>query len=196
MTTLPELIQEINLHVRRPDLAAVMESHVKNSILKLHTKDFWKRDLVEANFNFAAPSPVYTFAYKAIFPDFRKPKYLRTVDSDTGQTILTLSAIDITEIKDRYGRLKDYAYYMAGDNIQIRATDSPQYFAIGYYKYPDLTLTRPSWIVEEYPNCVIYDVARTMFLSIGYQEQAAGMRELYNETYATLLMAGIVDEGE
>jgi hypothetical protein len=196
MTTLSDLVTEVNYHVKRPDLLAAMESHIKNAILKLHTLDYWHRDLVETSFAFTTAAPVYQFEYKQLFPNLRKPKYLQTIDNNTGELVRMLTSIGIAEIQDRYKRLKDYVWYLAGDSIQIRTSDKPTNFGIGYYKYPDLVNVQNSWIVEECKPAVVYETCRTMFLTIGLEERVRGMEKLFNESYNMVLIQGVPDAGE
>jgi hypothetical protein len=196
MTTLTQLVEQINIHVKRPDLLDVMEAHAKNAILKLHTLDFWHRDLVEDTFAFTTPASVYQFEYKLLFPNLRKPKYLQTIDPISLEKCRDVTFIGVAESMDRYNRIKDYVSYLSGDTFQIRTSDKPTHFGLGYYKFPDVKLNTPSWIVEECEPAVVYEACRSIFLSIGLEERVRSMEKLYVEAYKMVVIAGVADIGE
>ncbi len=97
---------------------------------------------------------------------------------------------------DGYGYKEDYAYYLAGDLLQVRVSDSHQYFNVGVYLYPDTTLAAPSWIADQFPFAIQYEAARTLFKTIGYDEQSTAMERLLTEAMAEVRMVGIPTVGE
>jgi hypothetical protein len=72
---------------------------------------------------------------------------------------------------------------------------SDQYFNFGCYVYPDTTLQSPSWIADEFPFAIVYEAARTLFKTIGFDEQSASMEKLVAEAYAEIKVQGISTTG-
>lgn len=195
--TLNELKADVLTVVKRPDLAADIEMHTKNAILKAHGADYWLKDLFEFAFNFANPEVNYSLDYKTLVPRWKTIKYLNTIDQTTRDVIRPLSPIPVEKFLDGYGYKRDYAFYLAGDMLQIRVSDSAQYFGAGVYLYPDTTLlSAPSWIADQFPFAIVYEAARTMFKSIGFDEQSASMEKLVAEAMAEVRMVGLTTVGE
>lgn len=194
--TLAELQADVLTLVKRPDLIADITLHTKNAILKAHSADYWKGDLLETTIQFAAAAVNYTLDKTTLIPRWRKIKYLNTVDNVTLDVINRLDPIDVLDFSDEYSYIKDYTFYEAGDNLQIRVSDQWKYFGLGVYLYPDTTLVSPSWIADQVPSYIQYEAARTMFKMIGFDERARAMEPLVAEALAQVKMVGIPTIGE
>lgn len=191
-TTLAQLKADVLTLVKRPDLANDIELHVKNAILKVHSADYWKQDLYEFAFNFAVAATQYSLDYRALVSRWRHIKYLNAIDQTTGEFLREVTVLsDPTEFLDGYGYFKDYTCYVAGSNLQIRVSDSNKYFGAGVYLYPDTTLANPSWIADQFPYLIQYEAARTLFKTIGYDEQSTSMERLVAEAMQEVKMVGI-----
>lgn len=195
--TLNQLKADVLTVVKRADLVNDIELHTKNAILKAHAADFWINDLYETAFSFAAADVNYSLDYKTLFPRWKKIKYLTTVDQTTREVIHKLDPILVDQFLDGYGYKKDYVFYVAGDMLQIRVSDSHRYFGVGVYLYPDTTLlSASSWIVDQFPFAIVYEAARTLFKSIGFDEQSSAMEKLVAEAMAEVRMVGLTTVGE
>ena len=194
--TLASLTQDIYAITKRPDLVTATQLHLKNALLKAHTVDFFERDVLETNFQFASPASIYQLDYKSLIPRFRGMKYLTIVDPLTLQFVRELTGIPVKKFMDGYGYIRTDVYYLAGSNIQIRLSDTSQVFGLGCYLYPDTTLATPSWIADEVPTAIIYEAARTLFRTIGFDEQSANMEKLVLEARQQVTMVGITTTGE
>lgn len=195
--TLNELKADVLTIVKRADLAADIEMHTKNAILKAHQSDYYMQDLMESAFTFAEASPTYSLDIRTLVPLFRKMKYLNTIDQTTQDVVRQLRPILPEQFLDGYGYKQDYVFYEAGSFIQIRTSDSPQYFGFGCYLLPDTTLLqRASWIADSVPFAIVYEAARTLFKVIGFDEQSSSMEKLVAEAMAEVKMLGIPTTGE
>jgi hypothetical protein len=195
-TTFAQLTADVLTIVKRPDLMADIVLHSKNAILKAHSADYWKQDLFESAFSFAQPAVLYTLDKTSLLSRWKKLSYLSTLDPSTMLRARDLEIIDVLLTRDSYGYLRDYVAYEAGSNLQIRCSDSPQYFNLGVYLYPDVTLQNPSWIVDNFEFAVVYEAARTLFKSIGYDAQSNSMESLVAEAMAEVRMADTALRGE
>ena len=194
--TITSLTQDVITITKRGDLVADIPLHLKNALIKAHTADYWLRDMFETNFVFGAPAANYSLDYKSIIPRFRTIKYLTTIYPITGATVRILNNIPVEQFVDRYKYIKDYVYYVAGNNIKIRVSDSAINFGIGCFLYPDTTLATPSWIADEFPYAIVYEAVRTLFKVIGRDDESRAMESLLAEAMAEVRMVGITPTGE
>jgi hypothetical protein len=193
--TIASLSADLQTIVKRGDLAADGVLHLKNALLKAHTSDYYLKDIFETNFQFGQAAANYTLDYKQLIPRWRSIKYLEVVDPITLQTTKQLDGIPLEKWIDGYSYLRDYVYYLAGSNIQIRVSGRDTVFGVGCYLYPDTTLVAPSWIADEFPFAILYEAARTLFKVIGYDEQSSSMERLVAEAMAEVKQTGITTTG-
>ena len=196
-TSLNDLVVRLYTEItKRSDLAEMSQGHLKNALLKAHTKDYFVRDLFETNFEFGAAATIYTLNPKSIVPRYRKHKYINIVDPVSFDTTGQLKYLTEPTWLDGYGYLQDNVYYEVGDAIKIRTSSQPQVFGLGCYLYPDTTLAIPSWIADEFPNAILYEAARTLFRVIGKPDEAAKMEILVAEAFALVTESGLGIVGE
>lgn len=195
-TSLAQLKADVLTIVKRPDLLDAIELHTKNAILKAHSADYWLPDLYENSFQFAVAATTYQLDVKTLVARWRKTKYLNVLDPITAEPTKKLTGILVEKFVDGYSELRDYVFYEAGGYLKIRASGQEQTYGFGCYLYPDTTLTVPSWIVDQFPFAVQYEAARTLFKSIGYDEQSASMEKLVAEAMAEVRMVGLATIGE
>ena len=194
--TLASLTADVMSITKRADLVGATQLAIKNALIKAHSRDFFLQDLFETNFQFNVAAPVYQLDYKTLIPRFRKMKYLTYVDPITLEFVEELEGIPLEKFLDSYGYIKTNVYYLAGTQIQIRTSGSQQIFGLGCYLYPDTTLVSPSWIADEIPAAIIYEACRSLFKTMGFDEQSAAMKELVAEAYQQITVAGIPTVGE
>lgn len=194
--TIASLTQDIYAVTKRPDLVSATQLHLKNALLKAHSSDFFERDVLETNFQFATAAPIYQLEYKTLVPRMRSMKYLTVIDPVSLQFVRELEGIPVKKFRDGYGYIRTDVYYLAGNTVQIRVCDESKTFGLGCYMYPDTTLTEPSWIADEFPFAIVYEAARTLFRTIGYDEQSANMEKLVAEAMREVTMVGITTTGE
>lgn len=195
-TSLAQLQADVLTIVKRPDLIDAIALHVKNAILKVHSSDYYLPDLYENTFQFAVSATQYSLDTKALVSRWRKIKYLNVADPTTGEPIRELKPIQVLQTVDAYNTIKDYVFYEAGNYLQIRASGGEQVYGFGCFLYPDTTLVTPSWIVDQFPYAVQYEAARTLFKSIGFDEQSASMERLVSEAMNEVKMVGLATIGE
>lgn len=195
--TFAELVAEVALLTRRPDLTDRINSAVRAATLKAHTLDFFYKDLFEQSFEFVTPAYVQNFLPTEIFPLFRKVKYLRIWIGDdvTGVPGEFLKLIQIENSLDAYNTIKTNVFYQAGQLLQCRGTCELDKLLFGAYCYPVITPESAycSWIAKEMPWAIIYEATRTIFKSIGMDQQSAEMDRLAGEQFALLRMSFIDD---
>lgn len=183
-----ELVSEVMQRTARPDMTTQTESAVKAATLKAHNSGFYYNDLVELAVQFDAPRTIQTFDPSDVSSYYRRVKYMRIWNGDVdGQAGEFLEHINTEAALDPYGYLRLNVFYMAGKFLQIRTRVELDKILFGFYRYPDITdISFSSWIADEVPYAIIWEAARTIFLQIGYQEQASNMQALVREQYSQL----------
>lgn len=201
--TLATLVADTESITKRPDLPTAL--HVKNALLKAHSSDYFLQDIFETNISFPTAASVYSLDIKSLIPRFRTMKYLNVIDPITEEYCRKLTGIPIEKFLDSYEYLRTDVFYVAGSNVQIRlagnsygnpAVLGDRFFGLGCYLYPDTSLLSPSWIADQFPFAILYEAARTLFKTIGYDEQSTSMERLVAEAISEVRMTGITTVGE
>jgi len=169
-------------------MTARAQAAVSAATLKAHNSGFFYNDLLELAVQFDEPRRIQTFDPTDVSSYYRRVKYMRIWDGDVdGEAREFLEHINTEAALDSYGYLRLNVFYMAGKFLQIRTRVELDKILFGFYRYPDVTPGGyDSWIANEMPWAIIWEAARTIFLQIGYQEQAAQMQSLVAEQYQQL----------
>lgn len=201
--TFIELVAEVFLLTKRPDLVAQTESAVRAATLKAHQSDFFSKDIFETGVEFDNKSFRQSLDIISFVSNFRALKYLRRVD-DTSTSTDGIDAtgpffdiITVEETLDSYGVNRTDIAYIAGRTIEIRASVSFDKAVLGGYAYPIVTPSEKysSWIAEQNPFAIIYESCRVIFKTIGYDEESVAYNALVAEAYVLLTMTGLADVG-
>lgn len=190
MAIFDDLVTDVYTITKRPDLISDTEAAVKAATLKVHQLDYFSQDLVLASeLDLGSSDYQHSYNYVSGLTNFRRLKYISRLDT-TGDLLedgTFLDIIEIDEMLDTYGIMRKDIAYTAGNAIVIRAEVDFRYALIAYYKLPIvIKATYASWIADSFPNSIVYEAARRIFLTIGYQEQSASMRALVAEEYSEL----------
>lgn len=189
-----ELVAEVLIIVKRPDLTDRVQSAVRAATLKMHHSDFYYKDLKEFPVQFDAPRYIQNFLPTEITPQFRKIKYIRLWNGEAdGAVGQFLTPIQIENSNDAYNYIKENVFYMAGQLLQIRTSCQLERVLTGMYVHPVITpeTSYSSWIAVEYPYAIIYEAARSIFQSISFQEQANVYAGLTAEVLSEIRLSSI-----
>jgi hypothetical protein len=184
---LSDLVTEVYGLTSRPDKATETVAAVRAATLKAHQRDFYPKDLVEVPLQFDSSAYQQTLQYRTLIPRWRAFKHLRKWDVDSSTPKDFLTYIGIEESMDEYKRNREDVVYLAGNNLQVRSGTQERYYLLGYYEHPDVTIAGyKSWVALEHPYAIIYEAARVIFKTIGFDEQASTYEKLVAEEYANL----------
>jgi hypothetical protein len=193
--TFEEMVAEVISLTRRPDLEAKIESAVKAATLKAHQSDYFFNDLTEVAIEFDQPRFIQNFRPRDVLPRYRHAKYIRIWRggaSSDARAFEFLEHIHVENAIDGYGYNKLNVFYFAGELLQMRVRQPVEHVLFGAYQHPNITTENfNSWIAEDYPYTIVYEAARSIFLSTSFQEQAAQMRTLVQEEYGILKLSNV-----
>ena len=185
-TSLASIISDVYTLTNRPDLVGETALAVRAATIKAHQVDDWIKDFQEQSIQFSSADYYQTLDYKSVFPLWRKPRYIRILSS-TGTPGTVLTYIEPEKVVDNFGANRVDVFYIAGAEVQIRTLAQQQYFAIGYYANPDVTISGfKSWIADDHPFAITYEAVATIFKTIGYDEQVATYRQMVADQYQLL----------
>jgi len=196
MITMAELLTEVYALTNRPSLVAETTLAIKSATLKAHMTDFYSKDLHEARWTADSAAYIHSLDYISIISNFRSLKYIRKYNLVTAEVGAFIEVIDPEEVLDSYGLDKTDVAYVAGRVIEIKSSTEIDNLIVGCYVLPIVTSSGySSWIADLYPDSIIYAAARTIFKTIGYDEQARAYDSLVGEAYVLLRATALSDVG-
>jgi hypothetical protein len=194
--TYNELLDEVYTLTNRPDLVAETKTAVKAATLKAHHSDFYSKDIIEELLAIGSPAYIVDIDFLATLTNFRAIKYIRKWDVATSEAGDFIEVLEPEEVLDAYGDTKADVAYVAGSSIKVRSSTEISNLIIGYYTTPIVTDSGySSWVATMYPYVIVFEAARVVFKTIGYDEQSATYERLVAEQYATFRLSALSDVG-
>ena len=185
--TLTELIAEVYTLTGRPDQVAETSVAIRKATLKMHSLDFFYRDLQEKIIQFPTTSYKQQYDLGVNLSSYRALKYVRQWNVVPTGKERYLESIEPDAIMDSYGKEATNIWYVAGSNLNIKCSELISNLVIGYYKHPDIaTSTYSSWIAIEQPFAIIEEACAMIFQSIGHAEMARKFEALSAQNMALL----------
>lgn len=194
--TFDELLAEVYLLTKRDDLVAETKAAIKSATLKAHHFDFFSKDIYETVITADSPAYIHSIDYPAIISNFRAIKYLRKIDLVTGDPSDFIEVITPEQVLDGYKVVRDNVAYTAGRNIELRSDTEIQKLILGCYVNPIVTdAGYSSWVAELYPYAIVFEAARVLFKTIGYDEQSAAYNALAGEQFILMRNSALAEVG-
>lgn len=191
-----ELQTEVYALTNRPDLVAETKTAIKAATLKAHQSDFYSKDLHETQITADAAAYVHGIDYISLVSNFRALKYLRKYTPADTSVGAFLEIVEPEEILDSYGRDRTDIAYVAGRVLEIKSSTEITSMIMGCYVFPIITDSNyASWVAQLYPYAIVYEAARVLFKTIGYDEQAAAYERLSAEQFVLLRNSALSDVG-
>lgn len=158
-----EMLQEVYTKTNRPDLITQSISALRSATLKMHTLDFFDKDIQQGQLVFDAPAYIQNVYTKSI-PRYRKTCFIRkntpllqawqqnpyltppifnTVNGPVGvQNLLgMLRRISADDILDNYNAEKLDVFYQAGSTLWMKTSTALQYALMGWWEFPNVDTT-------------------------------------------------------
>lgn len=196
--TFNDLVDEVYTLTNRPDLINETKAAVKAATLKAHQTDFYSKDLHEQivilddAYNAAY---LWSLDYISVISNLRAFKYVRKLDStDTPGDFITILTPE--ELFDAYGCSRQDVAYVAGRQLEIKSSTEIYQVILAAYVNPIVTEDNfSSWVADLYPYVIVYEAARIVFKTIGYDEQSAQYNNLVAEQFVLLKTSALTDVG-
>ena len=179
------------------DLTGQILLAVRRATLKLHTIDYFYKDLSEFTVAFSSSISQQAFDTISNVPRWRSAKYFRFYDLATATPGKFFKKLDSQNVLDDYGVSSNNIWYQAGDILQLRYEANFQYMLAGVYLYPDIAAaTYTSWIAVSYPYAIVLEASAMILKMTGKADEARMIREDNNENIALLKISGIQENPE
>ena len=171
--TLAELIAEVYTLTGRPDLVAETSAAVRKATLKMHSVDYFYRDLQETIITFSTPAYKQQYDLQNNLPSYRGIKYIRYWNATSTGTERYLEVIEPDSVVNGYGKEFVDIWYIAGAMLNLKGKEVLSNIVLGYYKHPNITTNLfSSWIAIEQPYAIIEEACANLFQMIGHAEIA------------------------
>lgn len=188
---LSELIAEVYTITGRPDLVAETASAIRKATLKMHSLDFFYRDLQETVVGFSTAAYKQQYDLGVNLPDYRAIKYIRQWNATHVGSERFLERVEPDVLLDSYGAEGKDIWYVAGTMLNMKCYALLTNVVIGYYRHPNITTNLfSSWIAIEQPFAIIEEAAVNIFQMIGhsemkatYERMSAGNMQLLRQNY-------------
>lgn len=216
MATLDSLAADVYTLTNRPDLVAETLVSLKKAIRKFHGAETFKRDLAVERIDMTAQTPLAANQYRwslalSLFPSFRRfkavnfppeliPSYNTTPaplrDWTAGFKLDTVfHEIAPDNLFDRYGYERQNYFFITGSTVLVKAGWYVDFLDFTYYKWPVIpALTSDpvtSWIVNEYPDCIVEEAAGAVFKMIGKDDEFNRFAGLFADNLVILKSADV-----
>lgn len=166
--TLTEILNEVYLETKRPDLVDLTLSKVREATQFLHGADDWKRDLISVDF--ALPMPLQETNLDIGFIQ-RRRRIHQVIPM--GMDTQPLERADILEFSNNFtGEVLPHCYYEFGNTIGVRSAYPTNKLVVWMYVFPEIgatDATYKSWIADLNPYAVILYATYYVFQSLGHK---------------------------
>lgn len=166
--TFQELVDAVVNLTNRPELVEETKHAVQRSTLKMHTIDFFPKDLT-----------VETFTVNAAFGDIslahipRIRKIHKVLAQSLSGKFEVLQPLQIDKMLG-FGAHSIVGYFMAGNKMSFRCRETVYNIQIALYQLPDVQpKTFKSWIADLYPYAIIDDACASILTDTGNLDIAA-----------------------
>jgi len=172
-TTIQNIIDIVLADTKRPDRISQIQQYVKKAIKHAHQLTDFKQDRLDTTL---VPSPIGDglIGSVALPSDFRKEKLIRPIAAGSFFTGVKLVEIPLDDLPkyEIAGKALD-TYYITQGTLHYNSENVLDSIGFMYYAYPDLsTLSKTTWITNQYEEAIT-DLAKSwMYASIGDKENA------------------------
>lgn len=174
-----DLCTEVQTITNRPDLVNETQQAVRRATIKMHSLDFFAKDMRELPLVIPLPSNTVQIDMAIALPGFRAIAYIKDTAVPAGGSALPTASkmyhkIDVSELFDEYQLEKQNIWYQGGQVINIKSSTAISSLAIGYYALPTVLPAGVyfSWIAVDMPYAIIDEASANIFRLTGNAEMA------------------------
>lgn len=194
MATHSEIIADIISLTNRPDLVAETDLALRTATRSAHLSDCYARDCQTTTIQLPDMTYVTQLDRVSLFPRLRSFSRVQLVDSNYFPIIFPpeqqIKIIELEDIFDSYGRVRNNVAYLAGTTMNIRTSILGSGFLITWFNVPALdSESFNSWIAEEYPELLIFWAASIVLGATGNESKAQTCMQLTQQVHLPYLRA-------
>lgn len=191
-----ELLADVITLTARPDLEAESKIALRTATNNAHFTDVYPRDVtsqvVQQQASFTGSLDIPT-----LFPRMRGINAVQGLDVNYQPLILSpenkIEIIELGDIYDEYGRLRNSVAYLAGDKLNIRSIVATYGWLVTWFRGPETTRDRySSWIAQLYPDVIVYWAASIVLDTNGNEAKAAKYMKQTTEQHVPYLRSNFL----
>jgi hypothetical protein len=168
--TYDEILSEVYLYTKRPDLVARTRSAVRTATLFAHRTDNYWRDLADGIL-IPVSAAEGNISLQDYLPRFRSLNSIYPVDGDRRGP--DLERRDADDLLDEYRSKRTHWFYGHANGIRYHTALLLPNMRVSYWRDPAVDPdTFDSWIARIYPDVIIHWAASLVMRSVGHREEA------------------------
>lgn len=191
------LLEDIYTLTARRDLDAETELALRTATVNAHLCDAFPRDVFVSQVQLPNASYMASLNIPSLFPGLRGVSQIRLLDSQLQPVVLTpenqIQIIELGDIYDDYGQVKNQVAYLAGDSINIRSFMNCYGFLVSWFKSPSLRRSEyNSWIAQLYPSVIVYWAASIVLDTNGNEAKAKKYMDMTTQIHVPFLKSNFL----
>lgn len=187
------MVQDVITLTARPDLEAEVELAMRTATNSAHLTDAYARDYQMLPVQLPNASYQTSLDIPTLFPRLRGLASIQPLDVNNlpiqspGNSI---EVIELGDIYDDFGAVKNNVAYLAGDKLNIRSSVNSNGYLIGWFSAPNTRRENySSWIAQLYPDVILYWAASIVLDTNGNEAKAAKYMKMTVELHIPFLKA-------
>lgn len=192
-----QMVDDVVTLTARPDLAAETAVAVRTATNNCHFCDAFPRDMQSMAVQVLAPTYTSQLDVPTLFPRLRGLSALTVLGEDLSPLLFSPATrpevIELGDVYDEYGALRNNVAYLAGDKLNIRTAVPAYGYLVEWFKAPatrreDYT----SWIAQLYPDAILYWAASLVLSTNGNEEKAAKYMQMTQQVHLPYLRSNFL----
>lgn len=191
------MVADIISITNRPDLADETALALRTATVNCHLSDAYARDVQVSSIQLPSPVYVTTLNIATLFPKLRGLSLIQAMDVNYTPIAVTpdsrMEIIELSDVYDSYGALRNNIAYIAGNQINIRCLINSYGFFVTWFNLPEVKRdTYNSWIANIYPDAILYWAASIVLDTNGNEAKAAKLMKFTQEINIPFLKANFL----
>lgn len=187
-----EMLDDILALTARPDLEVETELALRTATLNAHLTDAYPRDLQSTPVQLPNASYLTQLNIPTLFPKLRGLSKVQALDVNYAPLIVSqekqISIIELGDIYDEYGALRNNVAYIGGDSINIRSLVNSSGYLVSWFKMPLVRRVEyNSWIAQLYPTIITFWAASLVLETNGNEAKAAKYMQMTQQIHVPFL---------
>jgi len=191
------MVADVITLTARPDLDAETALAVRTATNNAHLSDAYARDCRTVSVQLPLTTYVTQLDIPTLFPRMRGLNRVQLLDQYyvpiTLSTDEQLRIIELGDLYDSFGSLRDNVAYLAGEKLNIRTFLQGYGFLVTYFLAPNVRRdVYDSWIAQLYPDAILYWAASIVLDTNGNEAKAAKYMAMTQQVHIPFLKSSFL----
>lgn len=191
------MVADITTLTARPDLEGEIEIALRTATSSAHLSDAYARDYQLTPVQLPNASYQTSLDVPTLFPRMRGLGSIQPLDSNFQPILLPpenkVNIIELGDIYDDYGSVRNNVAYLAGDKLNIRSATNDNGYLVGWFMAPNTRRDYySSWIAQLYPDVILYWAASIVLDTNGNEAKATKYMNMTLQIHVPFLKANFL----